>query len=252
MNVSSVTRSNTAIFPLLQIASTSFVFYALFQNYSWKLWLTAYLVYFLNGCFGVTITFHRLLSHRSFKIHKYLEYLFSFLGAMGGTGSSIGWVAVHKQHHRYADKTKDPHSPHQSGLKILFSHYVTDFNKWPVRRLITDRFHLFLHNYYHAILFTWAIFWLSLGFEFFIFCFAVPMAIQLWASNLSNWGNHLVGYRNFETVEKSTNCWWLALITWGEGWHNNHHKFPNRWSFRVRWWEFDPSAVVIAFLRSRS
>lgn len=206
-------------------------------------------VYFLTGCLGITITFHRYLSHKSFKMSKPMEYLLSILGALGGTGSPLGWVAVHKHHHKYSDRAGDPHSPRQYGWRILFSTYKFEFDKWQVRHLICDPFHLALHNYYHLWILLWAGALWFISAKLLIFGFIVPVTIQLWASNLSNWGNHLFGYRNFATPEYSTNAWWLAAITWGEGWHNNHHRYPNRWNFRHKWWEIDISSWVIRLLK---
>lgn len=206
-------------------------------------------VYFLTGCLGITITFHRYLSHKSFKMSKPMEYLLSIFGALGGTGSPLGWVAVHKNHHKYSDREGDPHSPRQYGWRILFSTYKFEFDKWQVRHLICDPFHLALHNYYHLWIILWAGTLWFISAKLLIFGFIIPVTIQLWASNLSNWGNHLFGYRNFATPEYSTNTWWLAAITWGEGWHNNHHRYPNRWNFRHKWWEIDISSWVIRLLK---
>lgn len=243
------TRANSAIFPYVQILFTVITVVLFFQKYSINWWLLSLGVYFLTGCLGVTITFHRYLTHRSFHLPKYLEYLFSWFGAMGGTGSPLGWVAVHKQHHQNSDKKADPHSPHIYGWKVLFSSYNFDFDKWQVRRLITDRFHVLLHNYYHLVLVVWALLLLLIDVRLLLFGFIVPVAIQIWISNMSNWGNHLYGYRNFETGEDSRNTWWLAMITWGEGWHNNHHRYPGNWNLQKRWWELDISSLVIRFIR---
>ena len=96
--------ANTKYFTTIQILlSIILLSYLIIFDYSW-LWLIAGLLgYFLTGCLGITLTFHRYLSHRSFKIQRWLEYLFTFFGCMGGTGSSIGWVAIHRQHHKHSD-----------------------------------------------------------------------------------------------------------------------------------------------------
>jgi len=211
-------------------------------------WLLSIFVYFLTGCLGITITFHRYLTHKSFSMPKWMEYLFSFFAAMGGTGSSIGWVAVHKTHHRESDTELDPHSPHTRGLKLLLSSYKYEFNHWDSRRLLEDKFHLYLHAYYYIIFIIWGALLFLIDWKIGIFGFIVPVTIQIWISNLSNWGNHLFGYKNYDTDDHSKNTWWLALLAWGEGWHNNHHAQPWHYSFQRKWWEFDISAYTIQLI----
>jgi len=248
-------RSNTKYFIPLQITLTLVILWALiFGGFSWYWWVFGLIGYFITGCLGITVTFHRYLSHKSFKISKWLEYIFSFFGAMGGTGSSIGWVAVHRQHHSHSDVEGDPHSPRLNGWKVLFPNYDFKWNKWPIRDLIVDKFHLFLHEYYFGILFSWGVL-LSLlfGVEGFIFLFCFPIVCQVWSSVLSNYVNHATwlpfGYKNFDIKDDSVNSLPLALITFGEGWHNNHHKFPGRSSFKHKWWEYDLTGWVIKIIK---
>jgi stearoyl-CoA desaturase (delta-9 desaturase) len=179
---------------------------------------------------------------------KFLEYLFTVIGALGGTGSSIGWVIVHKAHHKYSDKPGDPHSPHLGGWKNLFSLYDYEVNIFHGKDLLRSKFHLFIHQYYYLILFLWALLLLVISYKVLLFAFIIPVAIQIWTSNISNYGNHLWGYRNFKTNENSRNTWWIALITWGEGWHNNHHAKPWSYTFKIKWWEFDISGAIIKFI----
>lgn len=245
-------RANTTFFPIIQLVSTVMIIYMIFNTPSVDWWLLSVFVYFLTGCLGITVTFHRQLTHRSFKFRwKWMEYLFTFFGAIGGTGSSIGWVAVHHDHHKKSDKEGDPHSPHNGFWNVIIPRYSFDMNKWSVRQLITNKFHLFLHNYYFAILIAWLMFLFIIG-GFYVFAFAgiIPMGIQIWISVLSNYGNHKWGYRNFDTQEDSRNTWWLAILAWGEGWHNNHHAKPGRWSFKIKWWEIDPSSWVIRLVKA--
>lgn len=227
-----------------QVVFTIVTIAALFMGYGWEYWLASVGVYFLTGCLGVTVTYHRFLSHRSFSMPKWLEYPFSLLAALGGTGSSIGWVLIHKLHHKYSDRDGDPHSPH-NGYKTLFSLYTYKINLYSARNLLKSKFHLFLHQYYYLILLAWALFLLAFGVDVLLFGFIVPVAIQIWTSNISNYGNHMWGYRNFKTNENSRNTWWIAAITWGEGWHNNHHARPGSYTFKLKWWEFDVSGAVI-------
>lgn len=248
-------RSNTNYFIPIQLTLTALVLgAAIFGDFSWHWWVAGVFCYFCTGCLGVTVMFHRYLSHKSYKTSKWIEYLFSFFGAMGGTGSSIGWVAVHRQHHIYSDKPGDPHSPKILGWRVFFPNYMFKWNKWPIRDLIVDKFHLFLHEYYFAIVGAWALLLtLIFGLEGFIFLFAMPIVLQVWFSVISNYGNHApnwpFGYQNFDTKDLSVNSLPLALITWGEGWHNNHHRYPGSYTFKQKWWELDPTAWVINLIK---
>ena len=245
-------RANTSYFPYIQAVSTATFIYMLFQAVPLQWWLLSIAMYFLTGCLGITITFHRYLTHKSFKFrYKWMEYLFSFFGAIGGTGSSIGWVAVHNEHHKNADQPGDPHAPHNGFWNVIIPKYDFDMNKWAVRRLITNKFHLVLHNYYYLILLVWlALLFLIGGYNVLIFAGIIPVAFQIWASVLSNYGNHSRGYRNFTRKEYRRATGWLSAITWGEGWHNNHHAQPGKWNFQYKWWEIDPSAWVIRLVKN--
>lgn len=228
-----------------QVLFTIITIALLFFGFSIWWWMLSIFVYFLTGCLGVTVTYHRYLSHKSFKMPTALEYLFSVFAALGGTGSSIGWVMVHKSHHKYSDRDGDPHSPHIGGWKNMFSLYQYNVNILHVRPLLKSKFHLFLHKYYYLILAAWAAILLCFGLNVLLFAFIVPVAIQIWTSNISNYGNHMWGYKNYDTKDNSRNTWWIALITWGEGWHNNHHAKPWSHTFKLKWWEFDISGAII-------
>ncbi len=250
-----LTRPNAAFFPFIYVPFLiATIYFALFSGVAWQWWLVSLFTYFLTGCLGVTITNHRLLTHRSFKMPKWCEYLFSWFAAMGGTGSSLGWVAVHRLHHKLSDKDGDPHSPHVSGWKLFFTHIkFDDMDKWSVRELITDPYHRFVHEYYNVLLLIWAVILFLIHPMLFVFGYIVPVVIQVSVSNLSNFFNHYKhwsAYQNYDTNDSSTNSWWLAIIAWGEGWHNNHHADPTNWTFQKKWWELDPSGWVIQLIRT--
>jgi sn-1 stearoyl-lipid 9-desaturase len=244
------TRSNTKIFPTVQLFFTAIIAYVLItQSYSWRWWAFALLVYFLNGCLGIVVTFHRKLTHNSFQMPKALEYFFTVLGAMGGTGSSVGWVALHHDHHTHSDQPGDPHSPAISGWRVLFPNYVFNLDKWSVRYLIIDPFHKYLHDYYHLWLALWAGALFLIDVRVGLFGFVIPVAAQVWSSVITNYVTHSWGYRNFETKDHSMNNPWVSMMNWGEGWHNNHHRYPGRSSYRMKWWEVDISGMVIEVIK---
>jgi fatty-acid desaturase len=243
------TTSNTMVFPYFQAIGAAATIAAVWFVPDWRWWLLALAMYFVNCCLGLTVTYHRCLTHRAFEMPKWQERLFSWFGAMGATGSPLGWVALHKHHHAYADKPGDPHSPRLQGWRTLTAQLDFDLNKWSVRHLARDPFHRALHQYYHALLAAWALLLFAISPMLLLFGFVIPAALQLNISSLSNYLNHGRGYRNFDTDDDSTNNALISLIAWGEGWHNNHHRYPTSWNLSQRWWEFDPSAWIIRLVR---
>jgi stearoyl-CoA desaturase (delta-9 desaturase) len=255
-NMKKLFIANTRYFTFIQILLTITLLLAfIFGNYGLQWWLIGLFCYFITGCLGITLTFHRYLSHKSFKMPKWVEYVFTFFGCVGGTGSSIGWVAIHRQHHKHSDDEHDPHSPKYQGWKVLFPNYITNGNKFTVRDLIVNRYHFFLHSYYFLILIGWALLLtLLFGSAGFVFLFAMPIVCQVWSSVLSNYINHSNwfpgGYKNFIIKDDSVNNPLVAFMTWGEGWHNNHHYNTRSYTFKKKWWEFDITAFIIDLIRT--
>ncbi|MDR3521351.1 MAG: acyl-CoA desaturase [Acidocella sp.] len=245
----SFAASNAKIFPYFQVLGLACVVAALFINQNWSWWALSGLVYFLMSCLGLTVTYHRFLTHRAFRMKKWKEYLFCSLGAFGCTGSPIGWVMVHRLHHLNADKPGDPHSPSLRNFEILAGRLDVSFNKWTMRRMLKEPFHRILHEYYFLWLLAAALLLLAISPMVLLFGLLVPAGILLNVSSLSNYLNHKIGYRNFDTDDDSTNNAFIALLAWGEGWHNNHHRNPRAWNLQTRWWELDPTAWVIRCVR---
>ncbi len=216
--------------------------------------------YFAYGCLGVVVTFHRQLSHQSYTTHPLLTKLFSILGCLGGTGSPLAWVAIHINHHRKSDKPGDPHSPLYKGVKIFALSYdqeVDENTKWKMRRMVTDRFHQFLHRYYFAIIAVWSLFlFLIGGFYLMVFLHWAPAFVTAFMSNVVNYIGHkpnwLGAFRTYRLNDQSTNNWLWAIPSWGESWHNNHHRFPRNFSTGQGWWQIDISALVIRLIRSKT
>lgn len=219
---------------------------------SWYHWIGALFVYFLTGCFGMTMTFHRLLSHRSWNAPKWFEKVGTFLGTYGLTGSSLGWVAIHREHHRYSDTEEDPHSPEHDGF--IKTQWLSMFHRPNIRYvkdLLRDPYHTFLHRNYFYIHFA-AIAILTLIDPFsVVWAWGVPAAILWNAGSAVNTVNHMFGYRNYETQENSRNNFLTGYLIWGEGWHNNHHADSKNPIFGQRWWEVDPGGFFIQVLQKR-
>ena len=249
--IKTISRPNERYLVLLQLISFIVFLRALFQSYSAGWWVLAGFGYFLIFCLGITVTFHRLMAHQSYVLWKPLEYLFSFFANLGCTGSSVGWIFVHRAHHRYSDKPGDPHSPIVHGrIGAMIGQYGQGFDKWLVRDIIADPVHLFYHNYHLIILTTVPLLLFLIKPELFIFIFAVPVFLNTMASRMSNWIDHepMFGVRKNESQDYSHNVWWWSLLTFGEGWHNNHHAFPWNYQFGLKWYEIDIGKYVIQLL----
>jgi fatty-acid desaturase len=243
-----------------QIFSTIFLIGSIFGLYlygfNFDIFLTVLLGYFLYGCLGIVVTFHRNLTHTSYNTHPYITKIFSILGCLGGTGSPLAWVAIHINHHLKSDKTGDPHSPLYKGLKIFGLSYekeVDPSTKWKMRKIITDPFQLFLHRYYFAIIISYSlILYIIGGFYLMIFLHWLPALITIVMSNVVNYIGHkpgwIGGYRRYKLRDQSTNNWLWAIPSWGETWHNNHHRHPRSFSCGEKWWEIDISALVIRMI----
>jgi len=229
-----------------------------YYGFSSQALLLVLLGYFLYGCLGVVVTYHRRLTHNSYTTFPLLTKVLSVLGCFAGTGSPLAWVAIHINHHLKSDKPSDPHSPLYKGLKIFALDYVNEVDtdtKWRMRGLVTDRFQQFLHRYYFAILAAYSIALLIIGgFWLMIFLHWAPALVTSIMSNVVNYVGHkptwLGGYRSYNLNDKSSNNWVWAIPSWGEAWHNNHHRFPKDYTFKKQWWEVDISGLIIKLIKT--
>jgi len=225
---------------------------------------------YLACAFGITIGFHRMLTHRAFETYKPVKYLFAILGSMAVQGPVIDWVADHRKHHAHTDEEGDPHSPHVghgSGLRGLYHAHMgwlfetngaADSKRY-ARDLLEDRGMRFISRNF--------LLWVALGLAIpFGLGYALTGALSGALTGLL-WGGlvrifflhhvtwsinsicHFVGERRFDTDDRSTNVFWLALPSLGEAWHHNHHAFPRAAQQGLRWWEIDVSALVIRAMR---
>ncbi len=225
---------------------------------------------YLATAFGITIGYHRLLTHRAFETYGPIKYLFAVLGSMAVQGPVIGWVADHRKHHAHTDEEGDPHSPHVgegSGLRGLYHAHVgwlfehngmADAKRY-APELLEDAGMRFVSRH-----FLW---WVLLGLAL---PFALGYAIggTLDAALLAFfWGGlvrvffvhhvtwsinsicHFFGQRRFATDDRSTNVAWLAVPSLGEAWHHNHHAFPRAAVQGLRWWEIDISGLTIKAMK---
>lgn len=239
---------------LLQILAHIGLIFGVF-DFTFSDWLTVFSIYFLTGCLGVSITYHRYLAHKSFKMWKIFEYIGTILATYGIIGSSIAWVNNHRAHHYRPDKQADPHSPVIHGyLQIQwFSMFYTKPRLRFIRDLMHDKFHCFMHKhyyYFHLIILLTLCLCFDFDFHSIALYYLAPSAI-LWnlGSLVNTWCHSSYGYINYKTPDISKNNFLLGYIVWGEGWHNNHHYRPNRVKYGEKWWELDISYLIIKLIR---
>lgn len=198
----------------------------------------------------MTMTYHRLLSHKSWIAPSWFEKFGTLAGTWGLTGSSIGWVAIHREHHRFTDKTGDPHGPAQKGFYTV--QFLSMFEKPNIKYvvdLIRNPFHARIHQYYFYIHLLIFVTLLLISPAILVSCYLAPAAILWHGGSFINTLTHMTGYRNHETSDTSRNIWWLGIFMWGEGWHNNHHANPHNCSFKHHWWEIDIGGFFIKLLK---
>ncbi len=220
----------------------------------WWMWLAAFFVWNLIGSFGISIGYHRLLSHKSFRTSLWLTNLFSFIGCLATGGSPLSWVGSHRLHHASPDGKLDPHSPIQKGYLPIYLHFWGNviIPRRHIRDLLKSPFQRFLHRHYFKILVLWAALLYLWDPLIGVFVYSVPAVFAFHAFGMINTLCHKFGYRNFEVKDTSTNNWFVNIWTCGEGWHNNHHKNPSSYRIGLKRYEFDLSAFLIEALRLRS
>ena len=229
---------------------------AVFWHTTWAAVGLCLLLHAVVGGMGMCVGFHRLLTHRSFKCPRWLEYLLALLGTLCLQGGPIEWVAQHRQHHQHADEPGDPHSARQG---FWWSHMLWILWAPPdaARRAVARRYAPDLLQVPFYVFLERTHFWLSVllgiglyllgGWPFVVWGMFVRIVVTYHCTWLVNSASHTFGYRNFAVDDLSTNCWWVALLSYGEGWHNNHHAFPTSARHGLRPWEIDLS---YAFIRS--
>lgn len=217
-----------------------------FGLYDWGIVLA---IYFITGCVGMSVTYHRLLSHNSFTAPRWFEVIGTLAAAYGLTGSSIAWVNNHRAHHMYTDTKKDPHSPKFLGyFKVQWlSMFTSTKSLRYARRLRKDKFHVALHRYYFLFHFIILILLLAVfGLHVTCMVYLVPAAILWNAGSFINTACHsILGYKNYSINDTSKNNLILGIFMWGEGYHNNHHAYPNNAKYSHKWWELDISWAII-------
>jgi fatty-acid desaturase len=229
----------------VQLAGAVTALWAVVAQVQVSWWLFALSVYFATSCLGMAVGVHRGICHRAFCMNRTLERVLSVFASIGMTGSPLGWVGTHRTHHAHADTTEDPHGPAYHGWKLLWSGPEPNIESWRLKDVLRDPFQRRLHRNYMLFVGVWVALLAMIHPLAVVFGFLVPASLQITTTNLSTILAHGHGYRNYETRDDSTNNLLVALLTWGEGWHNNHHARPRDWSMSKRWWEIDISSWCI-------
>ena len=221
--------------------------------------LAAFILYVVAGSLGIGLAYHRLLTHRGYKTYKWIEYFLTICGTLALEGGPIFWVATHRVHHQKSDREGDPHTPREGtwwahmgwiimgdGLHhdaSVLARYVPDLSR--------DRFHVALSRWH----------WLSNvvvglalliggGIPYLLWGIFFRTTFGLHCTWLVNSATHIWGSRRFATRDDSTNNWWVALLAFGEGWHNNHHAHPTSARHGLAWYELDFNWICISTLRA--
>ncbi len=236
---------------LVPFIATIYAMVLLWQRYVTWSDIALMLIFYIISGLGITVGFHRMLTHKSFETPPALRSVFLIMGCMALEGDPIGWASTHIQHHAHSDDENDPHSPLEGFWHAHFGWLFAHKNN-------SNVYGSWLHKDSTAVWVsrTW-LFWAALG-------LIIPTLIAGWSGLI--WGGlvriflthhitwsvnsicHTFGSRDFQTRDASRNNFLVGLLAFGEGWHNNHHAFPRSAFHGLRWWQIDISAYLIRFL----
>ena len=226
--------------------------------FSWQRMLVAAILYVLAINVGIGMCYHRLLTHRGYQVPKWIEYFMTACATLALEGGPIFWVSTHRVHHQLSDHEGDPHTPREGAWWahtgwIFFGealHSQTEVLARYSPDLTRDRFHVWMSKYHWLPVTVSGLMLLGLGWAFggwksgvgmLLWGVMLRVTLGLHATWLVNSATHLWGSRRFETRDDSRNSWWVALLSGGEGWHNNHHAHPVSARHGLTWYEVDPN-----------
>ncbi|MEM1369046.1 MAG: fatty acid desaturase [Cyanobacteria bacterium P01_H01_bin.15] len=225
------------------------------QFFSWSAVGVALFLHWVTGCLGITLGFHRLVAHRSFKAPKWLEYFLVFCGTLSCEGSAIDWIGLHRIHHQFSDELPDPHNSKEG---FIWSHIGWMVHDMPAKEQVKkytadiydDPVYNFLSTYFIPIQVALGFVLFSIGgWPWVIWGIFVRLVAVFHCTWLVNSATHFFGYVTHESGDGSRNCWWVAALSYGEGWHNNHHAFQYSARHGWKWWEIDATYMVIRCLQ---
>ncbi len=226
-------------------------------HFTWTAFLTSAVLFWMTISWGIGMGYHRLLTHRSYVVPKWIEYLFAVCGTLTLEGGPLFWVGTHRIHHQNSDKEGDPHTPRdgawwahllwmilgQAGHNNTkeYGRYVPELSRVP--------FYRWLNTYHYVPMIAMAaVLYLAGGTPMVLWGIFARVTLGLHCTWLVNSATHLWGSRRFQTRDDSRNNWWVAAMTFGEGWHNNHHAHPNSARHGLAWYEVDLTWYQISLL----
>lgn len=225
-------------------------------TFNWRAVGVAFVLYWVTGGLGITLGFHRLVTHRSFQTPKWLEYFLALCGTLACQGGPFEWIGMHRIHHLHSDQDLDPHDSnkgfwwshlgwmiHHAPAQDEISRYIKDISDDPV-------YQFYQKNMIGIQVALGVLLLLLGGWPFVIWGIFVRVVVVYHCTWLVNSATHKFGYRSHESGDNSTNCWWVALLVFGEGWHNNHHAFQYSARHGLQWWEFDLTWLTIRLLQT--
>jgi stearoyl-CoA desaturase (delta-9 desaturase) len=248
---SAINWASTIWIVLLHVGAVAALF-----HFSWIGLGLFFLLHWMTASLGICLSFHRQLTHGSFKSSRPVKYFFAVLGSLAGEGPVLYWVATHRKHHAFSDQEGDPHSPRDgawwshifwllrghttSESQALLQRWIPDLTKDRGLQIINALF-LPLNFALGGMLFAigWAFWGPATGVSLVLWGVFARLVFVLHTTWLVNSATHIWGYRNYETRDDSRNLWWVGLLAYGEGWHNNHHAHPRLAAHGHKWWEFD-------------
>ncbi len=225
--------------------------------FTWPAFWTMVFLWWLSLGVGITMGYHRYFTHNSFKTSKPVAYLLAICGCLAGEGGPMEWAAAHRWHHAYSDQEQDPHSPLKSFfwahfLWMLARHddlVIYDSYKRFVPEIAKDKVLVLINKYHYVPMITLGtILFLVGGWPFLLWGMGMRSVIVYHGTWFVNSATHVWGYRSWDTTDQSRNNWWVALWTFGEGWHNNHHGVQKSARHGHKWWELDITYRMIQFL----
>jgi stearoyl-CoA desaturase (delta-9 desaturase) len=243
----------TVVFLLIHLGALAAPFW-----FDWRCVAASAFLYWLATGLGISLGYHRLHTHRSYRVPRAIEYFLALCGTLSLEGGPIFWTAVHRMHHQESDQPGDPHSPRDGAWWshvgwILTGDAARDSTPKMAKYapdLAKHRFYVWLNVYHWVPPAVLGVLLLALGgVPMFLWAGCLRTAVGLHATWLVNSATHMWGSQRFRTNDDSRNNWWVALITFGEGWHNNHHAHPTSARHGLAWYEFDPSWLQIRVLR---
>ncbi len=235
---------------------------------TWQAVVTCLVLHWLTCSIGICLGYHRYLAHKSFKLTRPAEFAVLAAGAISGEGSPLTWAATHRLHHQKSDQEGDPHSPVRDGSlwshiawlfprrssadqQLLFRRYIPELASNGMLQFFERTYPMWLWGSGLALMGAGYLIggWMS-AIAFVVWGMCVRTTIAYHSTWFVNSATHLWGYRNYKTRDESRNLWWVAVLSYGEGWHNNHHAHPSVAPAGHKWWEVDMTWWAIRLLRA--